>query len=176
MKRKMEFINISEAVLNEDFIVISKVAMTDDSDFLAYEEGMDLSNVVDVTLTMFREGEVDHVIDVGQEIDIHLAVTLGFGVIKSLATGEMYLYQVNTTSDDPLGDEALRIAMYYQIMYPDSDDRKLDYILESNDGPFYLFLLLCGFDDYPIRRLREIFAAKKGKENNVIQLTTKSDR
>jgi hypothetical protein len=174
MKRNVECIDISEAVLNEDFIVISKLAMTEEYDFLPYEEGMDLSNVVKITKTPFEEDLVQHVYNVGQNVDIPLAVTLGLGVVKSLANGELYVYQMDTTSEDRFEDEAVRIAMYYQLMNPDYDDRELDTILQTSGGAFYLFLLQFVESEYPINRLKEIFAAKKGKDNNVVKFGIRS--
>jgi hypothetical protein len=169
MKRKVECIDISEAVLNEDFIIVSKVAMTEEYDFLPYEEGMDLSNVVKITYTLFEEGLIQHVYNVGQHVDITLAVTLGLGVVKSLVNGELYVYQMDTSSENRLDEEIVRIAMYYQIMNPDEDVKELDTILQTSDGAFYLFLLQFVDSEYPVNRLKEIFAAKKGKGNNVVK-------
>jgi hypothetical protein len=174
MKRNVECIDISEAVRNEDFIVISKLAMTEEYEFLPYEEGMDLSHVAKITNTPFEEGLIQHVYNVGQNVDITLAVTLGLGVIKSLVNGELFVYQMDTTSEDRFEDEAVRIAMYYQLMNPDYDDRELDTMLQTSDGAFYLFLLQFGDSEYPINRLKEIFAAKKGKDNNVVKFRIRS--
>jgi len=172
MKKKMERIKLDGAVLNEDFVIVSKfVILTDDWLIYPYEEGMDLQNVTcDVAETMFPENIIEYVYDVGPTIDIPLAVTLGLGVIKSNFDGSLSLYHVDNIDDeDRIKKEMLRLAMYYQIMNPDYDDRILNYLLDRELGEFYLKMLLFCDTIEPIERLREIFAAKKGRGDNVVQ-------
>jgi hypothetical protein len=170
VKKNVERIKMDGAVLNEDFVVVSKVAMTDDFSFYTYEEGMDLSKVVSVSETLYPEELVEFVYDVGPNVDIRLAVTLGLGVVKSLSDGKVLLYHADNVDDeDRMQNEMLRLGMYYQIMNPDYDDRRLNYVFETNGGEFYLRMLLFCDTDEPIQRLREIFTAKKGRGNNIVQ-------
>lgn len=139
--------------------------------FLPYEEDMDLSNIEHVLETVFTKELVEFVYDVGPSINSSLAVALKLGVIQSLSDGSKYLYHADVIDDDGRKrHEMLRLGMYYQIMNPDYDDRRLDYLMNGNGGEFYLSTLLFTDTMEPIKKLRAIFATKKGKRNNVVRL------
>ncbi|UCZ54963.1 hypothetical protein LGQ02_09660 [Bacillus shivajii] len=169
MVKNIERVNISEATLNEDFVVISKFVMTDDCTFLPYEEGMEVSDGSHVWETVYPTKLVQFVYDVGNNIDMSLAVTLGLGVIQSLSDGTLYLYHADMIDDeDRMKHEMLRLGMYYQLMNPKYDDRRLDYLFNSSGGTFYLSTLLFTDCIEPIEKLKAIFSSKKGKGNNVV--------
>ena len=166
-KKNLERIKLSGAELNEDFVVISKFTIDEDCLYMPYEEDMDLSNEHVLETVFFK---VEFVYDVGPSINISLAVALGLGVIQSLSDGSKYLYHADVSDDeDRQMHEMLRLGMYYQIMNPDYDDRRLDYFMNGNGGEFYLSTLLFADTMEPIEKLRAIFATKKGQANNVVE-------
>lgn len=176
MKKSIERIKMDDAVLNKDFVVVSKVVMTHDFSFYPYEQGVNIPNVVSVGETMYSEDLVEYVYDVGPSVDINLAVTLGLGVVKSLSDGSLHLYHADNVHDeDRLQNEMLRIGMYYQIMNPEYDDRRLNYLFNAKGGEVYLRMLVFCDTEEPIEKLRDIFTAKKGKQNNIIDLRCLND-
>lgn len=170
MKKHIERVKLDGVVKNEDFVVVSKVVMTEDFSFLPFEEGANYPSGTLISETFFPDELVDFVYDVGPTVDISLAVTLGLGVIKSLTDGNLYLYHAdNVDGEDREIDENLRLGMYYQIMNREYDDRKLNDLLETPGGEYYLrMLFLCDLEQ-PMDRLKEIFAEKKGKNSNVVE-------
>lgn len=174
MKKNVERIKLDGAKLNKDFIVVSQYALTDDWDCVPYQKGMDGSNIQDIIDTPFQSELIEFVYDVGPTVDVPLAVQLGLGVIKSLSDGSLLLYNADTQDyEDRLTDEKLRLGMYYQIKHPEYDDRQLDYILQTKGGPDYLVNLHFCNTVEPIDKLMDIFAAKKGKRDNVINIEFK---
>lgn len=172
MKKHIERVKLDGVVKKEDFVVVSKVIMTEDISFLPFEEGVDYPNGTLISETFFPEELVDYVYDVGPNVNISLAVTLGLGVLKSLTDGTLYLYHADNVDDmDREIDENLRLGMYYQIMNPQYDDRKLNDLLDTPGGEFYLrMLFLCDLEQ-PMDRLKEIFVEKKGRNSKVVELS-----
>ena len=193
MGKNMERVRLEGAKLDVDFIVVSKyVAKYEYDAFIGdylpeesfpFEEGIDYSKFdenEDVyfqeEFTFFQAELIEYVYDVGPNIDMKWAVTLGLGVIQSLNDGSLCLYNADTADYDMrLQDEMLKLGMYYQITNPDYDDRQLDGILQTKGGINYLrTLLFCHSTDYdPIEALIDIFSTKKGKENNVVSIESK---
>ena len=164
-KKNIERVKLSGVELNEDFAVISEFTIDEDCLYMPYEEDLDMSNIEHVLETDFSKDLVEFVYDVGPSINISLAVTLGLGVIQALSDGSKYLYHADVIDDENRENhEMLRLVMYYQIMNPDFDDRRLDYLMSANGGAQYLYTLLFTDTIEPIEKLKEIFATKKGKE------------
>ncbi len=146
LEKNIERIKLDGAKLDVDFIVVSKLAYKYDDDPIfegypvpgdcfAYEEEMDDSTYDGIADTFFQEELIDYVYDVGPNVDIKLAVTLGLGVIQSLHDGSLSLYNADTADYElRLVDEMLRLGIYYQITNPEYDDRQLDRILHGKDG------------------------------------------
>lgn len=184
MEKNIERIRLDGAKLNVDFIVVSKCAYKYDDDpffeeylvpgdCFAYEEGMDDSTYDGIADTFFQDELIDYVYDVGPNVDIKLAVTLGLGVIQSLHDGSLSLYNADTADYElRLVDEMLRLGMYYQITNLDYDDRQLDRILHKDEGVHYLRNLLLSYypNPDPIEALFEIFSSKKGNPGNVVSI------
>lgn len=172
MKKNLRRIKIDPEALKEDFVVVSQIAMFHDFAFLPYKKEMDMSDIEFIMDTPFPSDLTEFVYDVGCTVDISLAVTLGLGVIKSLSNGKLYVYHADTIDDDDISyqsKEMLRLGMFYQLMHPEYDDRKLNLILESKGGEYLLSSLILFNTIEPIEMLKEIFAAKKGVGNNVIK-------
>lgn len=176
-KPDLSRIEMEDVKKGEDFIVISKLAMTEEFDMLPYKEGMDMTNIMFVKETPFEEDLVKYVYDIeNHKIDIDLAVTVGLGVIRDVASGEEYLYNTGSKgiTEDFEADELLRMGIYYQITHPEYIDKKLDILLNATDGgEAYIRMLFTVHDNGPIEKLREIFNAQKGKENNVVKFKKK---
>lgn len=169
-KDNFQRVELDGAELNVDFIVLSQMAMTVDYEFLPYEKGMDMSNVLSLSKTPFPPSTQYVYFINNHEIDEKLAVSLGLGVIQNMKNGEKYLYHAVSNSNDNMADEMLRLGIYYQIKFPNYNDKKLDQLLNrTSGGEEHIRLLMLSHDEKIINDLKNVFYSQKGFENNVVK-------
>jgi hypothetical protein len=161
-------VNIEKLDKGEDFVVISKIAMKD-FEFVPYEKGKGMEDGMETPFNKKVAKHVYHIED--HDIDVGLAITIGLGVIEDVASGERYLYNAEIDTHDNIEeDEIVRMGIYYQLIHPEYEDKKLDIILNRTaGGENYIRSLFNVYDFTVIDRLKEIFESHKGKGDNVRQ-------
>lgn len=129
-------------------------------------------------LTVFKRSDFDDFpsdfeSDIFYFIDSHeynrdLLNTLGFSSFND-NDGNRYVYNVlKDNSIDKYDNELIRFKIYYQLSFPDFDDRQLEVILDELGGVRFINKLIDNLEESVLiyKRLKEIFDSKKG---NVIQ-------
>lgn len=135
-------------------------------------------------LSVFKRSEFDNLpadieSDIFYFIDSHeynrdLLNTLGFSLFND-NDDNRYVYNVlKDNSIDKYDNELIRFKIYYQLSFPDFDDRQLEVILDELGGARFINKLIDNLEESVLiyKRLKEIFDSKKG---NVIQFKKRSD-
>lgn len=132
---------------------------------LYYVDASELEYGVDyevVTETPFIEGEIDRLYGVDNHaINYKLVKQLGLGVVKNNFMNDYYIYD---TAGENIHDEIIKLRIYYQITYPEYDDKDLEQQVFGNEDKFdYIVSLLGKNSGCILSQLKEIFQGKKGQ-------------
>jgi hypothetical protein len=160
-KDNVHGLRLGDVKLGKDIKIVSTCFINPDTNELFYHR--------DGIETSFEPSVIQYIYYIdNHEIDVELAIQLGLGVFEHLSTGKRYLYNADDEADEDTEEyELLRMGMYYQIVFPDYVDRKLDFLFINEPTGEYLKIL--AYSSEPIKKLKEIFKSQKGKRNNVIQ-------
>ncbi|OZU89623.1 hypothetical protein CIL03_00310 [Virgibacillus indicus] len=135
-RKEMFYLDATELIMDRDFEVMTNTTFADDIVERLY--GVD-----------------NHRIDYG------LIKILGLGVVKNKHFNALYIYDA---AGDNLMSEMIRLRIYYQLSYPEYDDKELDcWIFGDVAGVNYVLRIMGSSGAWVISRLKGIFNEKKGR-------------
>lgn len=162
----IEFIGHSK---NDDFKIVSKIGMFHDYSFVPYSDKYNEEDFKSVFETAYDELATEYIYDVGDNVNIELAVTLGLGVIDY--ENKLYLYNSFFDEEDYYekiyNDMHLRLGVYYQIQNPNFKDTKLEILFKTKGAIEYFMSIMLIQDKRVINTLFNIFESQKGISNVV---------